>query len=233
MGMRLEGLTEEKPKALIEVEGNPLVLYTINFMKNIGINKINVIGGFYFNDLKKVVNEIDSNIYVVENDNYKKENLYTLDVVLPEVNENFLIMNIDHIYHKEIIAKVKSQFSDSIIAFTDHDRKLGDDDMKVLADSSSMSIKKISKKLDNYNCGYVGITYCPKNKIEAYRKAVKIAKERYGDNAVVENVLQVLADTGEKVDVGDISGHNWLEIDFPEELKKAEREITRNFNFYF
>lgn len=233
MGTRLGNLTKATPKALIEVDGEPLIVYAINFLKNTGVDKIIVIGGFYFDDLKKIINNIDSSIEIYQNKNYQQGNLYTLDTVFDKIDNSFLLMNVDHIYHKEIASKVKSQLQNSIIAFTDHDRKLGDDDMKVLTDSTKKYISKISKKLTDYNLGYVGMTFCGLDVLAKYKQAVVDTKIKYGDQAVVENVLQVLSDQdAQNVLVGDISGYKWLEIDFPDELDQAKHEISLSNSLY-
>ena len=104
LGSRLKNLTKNTPKALIEVDEKPLIEYAINFAKNVGVDEIIVVGGFCFSDLKKVVNKIDSEIKILENQNYKKGNLYTFDVALKTINNSFLLMNVDHIYHKKIDA---------------------------------------------------------------------------------------------------------------------------------
>jgi choline kinase len=233
MGTRLGDLTKAMPKALIEVDGEPLIVYAINFLKRIGVDKIIVVGGFHFDDLKKIVNSIDSKIEIYQNKNYQQGNLYTLDTVLDKIDNNFLLMNVDHIYHKEIAAKVKDQLTNSIIAFTDHDRKLGDDDMKVLTDSNKKYVSQISKKLTDYNLGYVGMTFCSLDFLVKYKQAVEDAKIKYSDQAVVENVLQILSDNNSKnVLVGDISGYKWLEIDFPEELDQAKHEVSLSKYLY-
>ncbi len=231
MGTRLKDLTKETPKALIEVQDRPLIQYAINFQKRLGINKIIIVGGFYFNDLKAVINSIDPAIEVFQNTDYKKGNLYTLDTVLEKINTSFFLMNVDHIYHKDIAEKVRSQFIDDIVAFTDDDRQLGDDDMKVLTDNNR-KIKKISKQLDEFNLGYVGMTYCDETCLDQYKQMVEKTKVINGENAVVENVLQNFADFGASITVGDISGFGWHEIDFQDELEKARVEISKNPNLY-
>jgi len=231
MGTRLKDLTKETPKALIEVKGMPLIHYAINFQKKIGVNKIIIVGGFYFDDLKATVNSIDPSIEVFQNTDYKKGNLYTLETVLDKINNSFFMMNVDHIYHKDIAKKVRDQLMDEIVAFTDHDRQLGDDDMKVLTDDNG-KIKKISKQLEEFNLGYVGMTYCDKMRLDRYKEMVEKTKSINGENAVVENVLQNFADSGVGVTVGDISGFGWHEIDFQDELEKARIEISKNPNLY-
>jgi len=229
MGTRLGFLTKNIPKALVTVYGAPLLSYAVQYLRRVGVHEIKIIGGFGFEDVKKIVEKKYPTVKLYENKDYKKGNLYTLDVMLPFINESFLLMNVDHIYHKAISHKVREQFRDAIIAFTDNDRTLTDDDMKVYTSSDGKYIKHISKTLTEYHRGYVGKTFCHKNKLSLYKDAVERAKKKYGDAAVVEHVLQIIADdTPQTVEVGDISGSQWLEVDLPHERDRAEEEVHNN-----
>lgn len=231
-GSRLGNITKNTPKALVEVNKKPLIYYAIEHLKRIGVSNIKVIGGFYFNDLHKVIKKNYSEVKIFENKNYLKGNLYTLNKILPSIDTSFILVNIDHIYHKNIANKIRKQFQSEIVAFTDNDRKLFNDDMKVLTTKNEKYILKISKKLTKFNRGYVGITYCPRNKLDLYKNATEQAKKKFGKTSVVENVLQVLANNDENVISGDISGSKWYEIDFPEELKIVRERILKDMKSY-
>ena len=221
MGVRLGAGTT---KALIEIEGNPLCYFAIDFLRAVGAEKIIVIGGYDFEKLKNKVLEYDTDIRVIENPDYKKGNLYTFLKVLPELNSSFLLCNTDHIYKHAIADRVRGQLG-GIKAFCDFDRELGDDDMKVWHDNGRVSA--ISKKLTEFNAGYVGLTYCDISRLAEYKKCTNELLAGGGDNLVVEDVVRKIAETGE-VNIGDISGHGWLEVDFPEELERAKQEIRTN-----
>ncbi len=98
MGERLGKLTKNLPKALVEVYGKPLVFYAVNFLKRVGADKIVVVGGFEFDKLEKAVKEIDKDIIICENENYKIGNLYSLEKALERVDGDFLLWHVDHIF---------------------------------------------------------------------------------------------------------------------------------------
>ncbi|MBU1179861.1 NTP transferase domain-containing protein [Patescibacteria group bacterium] len=226
MGVRLGVGTT---KALVEIEGRPLCYCAIDFLRAIGARRIIVIGGCDFEKLKNRVLEYDPNIRVVENPDYRKGNLYTLLKVLPELDGSFLLCNTDHIYRRAIADKVREQL-DGIKIFCDFDRQLGDDDMKVWHDN--FALRHISKQLTEFNGGYVGLTYCDKEKLDEYKKCTNELLAGGGDNLVVEDVVRKIAEAGE-VAIGDISGHGWIEVDFPEELEFAKKEIIKNKQEFF
>lgn len=227
MGLRLGGKTT---KALVEIDGKPLCYYAFDFLKAVGADNLMVIGGFCFEDLAKIVESYDKDIFILENKDYKKGNLYTLEKALPHINGSFLLCNTDHIYKKTIAEKVREQLKD-ITAFCDFDRVLGDDDMKVR--HNDFKLERISKKLTDFNGGYVGLTYCDKEKLDSYKETVNWLLHKGEDIVVAEDVLRHLAANNYDVHIGDISGHGWLEVDFPEELERAKKIITENRNEFF
>ena len=118
-----------------------------------------------------------------------------------------------------------------IKAFCDFDRPLGDDDMKVW--HNDYKLARISKKLTDFNGGYVGLTYCGNEKLETYKTIAGQLLAGGEDNVVAEDVLRHLAGSGRDVHIGDISGHGWLEIDFPEELERAKQELSFKRHEFF
>jgi L-glutamine-phosphate cytidylyltransferase len=232
-GTRLGELTKNTPKPLLEVAGKPLIEYGINFLKLVGTDRIIVVGGYLFDELKREVERIDPNVEIVFNENYEKGNIFSLEAGLKMVDESFLLYHADHVFHSDIAEKIKKQLDGNIVAFTDNDRKLGDDDMKIEIDSSMNFLKKISKKLDNTNLGYVGITYCPKILVGEFKKAMEAVKLEKKETAVSEDISQYIADnTDLNIFIGDVSGSKWFEIDYPEELFNVKEYANKNNIFY-
>ena len=227
MGMRLGGKTT---KALVEIEGRPLCHYAFDFLRAVGANNLIVIGGFCFEDLKKKAEEYSKDILILENKDYKKGNLFTLEKALPHISNSFLLCNTDHIYRRAIADKVRAQLQD-VKAFCDFDRPLGDDDMKVW--HNDYKLAHISKKLTDFNGGYVGLTYCDSQKLDNYKEMVNQLLSEGEDNVVAEDVLRHLVANGHDVHIGDISGYGWLEVDFPEELERAKQVVKENRHEFF
>ena len=63
-------------------------------------------------------------------------------------------------------------------------------------------------------------------------KLLKTQCEKFGDKAVAENVLQILANNENTAPgICDLSGIGWYEVDTEEDLKKAEAGLTADINF--
>lgn len=227
MGTRLGDLNGGLPKALFDAAGKKLLDRALDFAELLGARERLVVGGFRFDLVQAhLAPQARVAMRLLENARYTLGNLYTLETALPEIDGAFHLMNIDHVYPRAVADRIRAQPGERITAFVDFDRPLGDDDMKVAlvdpdAPAGERRIAKIHKKLTSWHCGYVGMTFVPAAQLARYREAVAAVRRDVGDSANVEAVLQRLADDGEAVAIGDISGIGWHELDTPEDVAKA------------
>ena len=230
-GQRLGSLTTDFPKALIEVAGTPLVGHSLRFARWVGFEQRVVVGGFCYDQLAAAVTELDSEATLVENTQLHAGNLLSLTAGLTAIPEDagFLLMNADHIY-PEAVARVVCgiiEGAEEITAFCDFDRPLGADDMKVRFDDDRRVVA-MSKTLESWDGGYVGMTWVPASRRGRYNEAIAALRAEEGDNNPVERVLARLGEAGDRPHHGDISGHRWFEVDEPHEREKAEAELDKS-----
>ncbi len=227
LGSRLGALTEQLPKALIRVGADPLLGHALRFARRLQAEKIIVVGGFCFaavaDEAERLRAQHDLPLTLVENPNFRRGNLVSLLAARPYISNDFLLLNVDHIFKAAIAAVVSPPVTD-VTAFIDTDRQLGDDDMKVERDSSGR-VRRISKTLMTFDAGYVGMTRVPGQALHRYWAAVDAALTAEGDNIHVERVLARLAETDAPPLCRDISGHGWLEVDTPDERARAEEAL--------
>ncbi len=224
-GTRLKDRTANIPKALVKVLGKELLLYDLEFLNHEAVEEIIVVVGYLGDKIKEFLNafEFARKITVVENPEFEKGNILSLMSAFPHIADTFLLMNADHIYYNPRIFDIVSSPAEGITAICDFDRELGDDDMKVLIENEK--ITKISKKLEEFTGGYVGMTVVPRFKLDIYMQMAEQLSKKYEGNVHVEQILQALADAGEPIYFKDISNLGWAEVDNEEDLKKAENKL--------
>jgi choline kinase len=187
------------------------------------VNRIFVIGGYNFPVLKK---HLDSrkDVYLIDNKDYRAGSVLTLEKAIPFLKDSFLLMNVDHIYPPEMFEKIAQNTDpDSIVAMVDSDRELGDDDMKVRLNEEG-NIERISKQLDEFDVGYIGMTFVGKNRAGQYKNGLEKVRVETRGRANVEAILDFLCNLI-PVKVLDLSGFGWHEVDTPEERAKAEKAL--------
>ena len=231
LGSRLGALTAQLPKALIPVGGSTLVAHALRFGARLAPAEVLVVGGFGFPLLAAELDRLRSGrhpaaalpLTLVENTRFRDGNLLSLMAARPSLDDEFVLMNIDHIYRAGI-ADVVRPAADEVTAFIDTDRTLGADDMKVERDAEGR-VRRIAKTLTTFDCGYVGMTRVPRAALDRYFATADRALAEDGPAIHVERVLARLAESDRPPVCRDISGHGWLEVDTPDERAHAEEAL--------
>lgn len=225
MGTRLHPITDTLPKALVRCSSRPLLSYALDFARHaVGPQgQIVVVGGYCAELVRSFLeSEAKEGVLFVQNKDYEKGNLFSVAAGLTLVNGSFLLMNVDHIYPLAFADRLTETDGD-IVAAVDFDRELHADDMKVKLNEARRVIA-ISKRLSEYDCGYIGMTLV--RDAQTYRYALAATREKLGDSAVAENVLQELAERGKPATISDLSGMKWLEVDNLDDLRNAEKVLS-------
>lgn len=228
LGARLRPLTNNKPKALVECLGRPLLSYAIDFAKRAVISggRIVVVGGFGWDQVRDYLGRAYPDVDLVENTEFEKANILSVAAGVRAVEGSFLLMNVDHIYPFSFADRLTA-VPDGIFAAVDFDRQLVADDMKVQLGPGS-KVTGISKQLQTWDCGYIGMTLVLDDGVADWRNRFENLLATQGGTGVAENVLQGLADVGKPVSICDLSGIGWLEIDTSEDLRIAEDRLTND-----
>jgi len=230
LGSRLGELTERLPKALITVGGETLLGRAVRFAERLGPSEIIVVGGFGFAgvgaEVERLRPQVGAPLRLVHNAHFRDGNLISLLAARPQVREDFLLMNVDHVYRPEIADRVAPP-ADEVTAFVDHDRVLGADDMKVERDAQGR-VRAIAKTLTTFDCGYVGMTRVPTTALPRYWAAAETVLAEAGRATHVERILAHLATSPHPPLCRDISGIGWLEVDVRDERDLADSTIRRD-----
>ncbi|CAG1771864.1 partial molybdenum cofactor cytidylyltransferase [uncultured bacterium] len=229
LSKRLRPLTDTTPKCLLNVGGKALLEMTIdNIMKN-GISEFIMVTGYRENMIKDFVEAKYPKLnirYLTNSDYENNNNSYSLWMTKNYIVSDSLLLDSDILFDYRIISKLlSSQHTDSLAVNSNH--TLGEEEIKVIIDSAN-KIEHIGKHLDpavSYGES-IGIERFSLDFFQKLGEVLerKITKEN-NVNEFYEASFQELYDKGNAMYAVDVSEYKSMEIDYPEDLKRAEEEV--------
>lgn len=234
IGKRLQPLTFDKPKPLIEVGGLPIIIHQLHALESCGVERVIVVLGYKSTLIKDTLLHSGLNIAIdlIDNADYDHtNNLFSLYLASKFINSEksfcdynrVILINGDIIFDKEILEDILANNSNQIAVDIG---QYNDESMKVVIDNKNRIIQ-ISKKIPATQAFGVSIDLYSFNKKTWCEFSLLISNmlvETSSRNHWTEHALQVFFNQSDYVFVPtDIKKRFWFEIDTIEDLKEAER----------
>jgi choline kinase len=224
-GRRLQPLTKDKPKCILEIGGKTLLEYAVEALKAHGVLDIWIVSGFREEAVRKLAADRKwKRIHFVTNNRYDCTNTgFSLNLVLNKISSDFILLNGDVLFDPRIITDLLSHPGLNCVVVDDRD-ELDAEDVKVI--SSQKRVRKIGKELNPAESlgEAIGI-----NKI-SWNFSRKLAEiySRHEKNQELQHFFEKGFDelccrNGFMNIV--LTGYDWIEIDTPEDYKRAVSEI--------
>lgn len=229
---RLRPLTDNIPKCLLKVAGKTILERTLDNLISYNYNDIIIVTGYLEEQIKQFVSEHYPNLnpsYIFNNKYKTTNNIYSLWMTKNQVlNNEMLLLDSDILFEKEILdVLIKSNYENCLALRSDH--KLGDEEIKVSINDDK-SISEISKTVDlklavGESIGIEKFSLSFTNKLFEIldRKILYEGKT----NIFYEAAFQEAIDEGEKIYAVDIGSLKCIELDFAEDIEKANREVIK------
>ncbi|MEA1072989.1 phosphocholine cytidylyltransferase family protein [Sphingomonas sp. LY160] len=225
-GSRLGPLTHDRPKCLIEFNGRSLLDRQLDTLAANGIEEVVVVTGFRDDQIEAVLARRTGlpRVRTVFNPFYKvADNLGSLFVAREELDGDVIVWNGDTLVSDELMARVvANRDQDGICVTIDRKDRYDDDDMKVIAGESGR-LRAIGKRISTgVNAESIGLLAFRGTGASQFRDAIERAmRTTEGTTIWYLRVIHHLAQNGD-VWTLDISGEQWGEVDFPEDVESAE-----------
>jgi choline kinase len=227
-GSRLRGSDKTFLKPFVPVRGRPLISYTLDALLHAGIRTVNFVVGY---ESERMITHVKPLIPAglsasfVENRAWKKQNGVSLLVAAGHVANPFVLTMSDHIFENAIIDRLLDSFAPGFLSVA-VDRKLDsifdlDDAMKV--QTRENTIIDIGKDLRDYNAIDIGLFVCPLE-IFDYLERARLGSSQ-SDCSLADGVRLMARD--HKVHATDIGESWWQDVDTPQMLRHAERQMAK------
>ncbi len=231
MGNRMKELTENIPKTLISIRGKPIIFYILENLSKQKIRNVIIVTGFKAEKIRKAVGNGKRwhlDVKYVHNKKYDiTNNIYSIFLVREHVKSDFLIINSDVFFHEKILEKiVKDSKERGIFLMVDTDKELGEEEMKVII--KGRFIKDISKEIPPKIADgeYIGIARIDAEYTNVFFECVKEVLDEKGSGVFYEEAFKKFIEKEDSLRYITTCGHAWIEIDTPEDLRRAEEEIA-------
>ena len=224
-GSRLNGTAGDKPKCLVEVGGITLIERQIRTLRGAGIDDIVVVTGC---QAERVRAACGPDVTYVDNSRFAETNsLYSLWTARALLYKGFVVLNCDVLFHPALLDDLLATHHDAalLMAYRQPGQPpYGEEEMKVRVEAGR--VVEMSKTMDP---------------AEADGENLGIVKFGPASAPLLVDILDRLVTAGGTRDWAPkafaafaqerplyalgTNGRPWIEIDFPEDYRRALREI--------
>lgn len=234
-GSRLNHLTKDEPKPLIQLLGLSLIERVILIAKQAGIDEFLITVGYRGDKIRENLGDGKSlgvRIDYVENREWEKGNGISVLKAAGSLSENFILLMSDHIFDARILKELLDYDIESSVVLAVDRREPSPGDTKVLEKRGK--IVKIGKGIEASNCIDTGIFLCSPGVFAYAEEAVEEGKTELAD------CIDMAAGNrdAEIFDITRIESYAsqmrkeirpwWIDIDTEKDLIEAKEMIIEN-----
>jgi choline kinase len=227
-GSRLGHLVDDRPKCLIDFNGRTLLDRQLDTLAANGVGEAVVVTGFHDELVGQAIAARSGgpDVRTIYNPFYKvADNTGSLYMAREELAGDCLVWNGDTLVSKALMAKVVGNDRSGICVTIDRKADgYDDDDMKVVEDGGKL--KAIGKRIaSGVNAESIGLLAFRSGGAEQFREAIEQAMRTPEGTTIW--YLRVINHIAQSSDVWtlDIEGEEWGEVDFPDDVARAENLV--------
>lgn len=232
-GKRLMPMTEKLPKALLPLGDRSLVEWQIDALAAAGVDDILFVSGFNARAVETVLARKQETLRgcrlrTLHNPFYPvADNITSCWLARGEMTEDFLLLNGDTIFRAPLLRQLLASPPASLTLAIDRKPAYDEDDMKVCLDGTRL--REVSKKIpaERVNGESIGCMVFRGDGPRIFAEA--LAETLFEPVALRLWYLSVIDKLAGSYDLRacSIEGHEWCEIDYPLDLKRAEQIAAR------
>lgn len=226
VGKRLQGITQGRPKCLIDIGGRTLLSRHVECLGQLGVRQVVVVVGFAQDDIRKAMaaDPLAQDIRWVVNEHFTRGSITSLWAARSEMDDDVVLMDADVLYAPTILARLlHSPFPTALLM----DETVKQESEECMIAAKAGRVLTLSKTLppayDEAGEG-VGFLKVQKQDIPSLLQSVQAHVAGGMLDMEYEDALKGFF---KEVSVGyeKIGGLPWIEIDFPEDIDRASSEI--------
>ncbi len=223
-GRRLEPVLPNMPKCLLTFGDKSLIQHQTAALMQAGITEVVVVVGYKHEEIRSHLQDMPCTITYVENEIFDRTNtIYSLWLARDYFDKGFVYFNADVLFDYRIVKRLCDILPTSNLACLAGE--CGGEEVKVVVEDSR--IKEIGKHIPKELCygEFVGIAKFAKMDTPRFAEILdECVKDTSTWKYFFEYAVDILAREKvlQAIDISDLSA---TEIDFPEDLERARKEV--------
>lgn len=231
-GTRLFPYTESMPKALIDINGRPLLSRSVDSMIACGIDRFVVVTGYRAESVHRFFRENYPGLAVefIHSERYAEtNNAYSLWLAQGAfTGDGMILMDGDILYQHQIaeLMLTPSGLPNALAVRGSND--LGEEEIKVMLNGKG-EVTRIGKTLNSVECYGESIGIARFSPVGAKRLFQTLSHriQTLGlEGEFYEASFQQMIDEGERIGIVDTLDYRCIEIDTPDDLRMATEEVV-------
>ena len=231
-GKRLLPMTATLPKCLLTVQGKTIIEWQIDELHKCGIEEITVVVGYNADKVEELLHQRyrSETIKTRYNADFATtDNLISCWLVRDEMTEDFILLNGDTLFEAPIVMSLLDSPAAPITVTVNLKNTYDADDMKVSLEGNRL--RHVGKDIpqDKIDGESIGMLLFRGTGPMLFRNGLENA--RADESCTRRWFLSVIDQIAgeETVLACPIRGLAWCEIDYPVDLKQADRIVAANF----
>jgi choline kinase len=224
VGKRLWSVTQHHPKCLIQIGGRTLLVRYLDALASVGVKQVVIVVGYKQEMIRAAAGLSGVAVRYLESEHYQRGSITSLWRAREELNGDALIMDADVLFHRMILERLVNSAHPTALLMDESVKQTGEECMVVAQGGRVIALtKRMPARYDMAGEG-VGFLKVRGADTGPLIRSVQAHIERGQLDMEYEDAL--LEFFGEvKVGYERIGGLPWTEIDFEEDVARAEREI--------
>ncbi|HET7325012.1 MAG TPA: phosphocholine cytidylyltransferase family protein [Halococcus sp.] len=218
-GKRLQPLTDETPKTLLDVGGAAILEHILGALETTGYERAVVVTGFGNEQIETHCQPRENlDVEFVHNEQFDStNNIYSLWLAKEYATDGFTLINSDTLFPASSLEELQQTEGSALLV--DTEKELDDEEMQVAFGSDT--ITDISKEIDG-DGEYIGVSKFTAEDATALFEHIEAFIDRGDVNDWYEAAFDRLFDDA-SVGFVRVEGP-WAEIDTPEDLERARTQ---------
>jgi len=226
VGKRLWQITQHRPKCLIEIGGRSLIHRYLEALAGLGIRRADIVVGYKQEMIREAVGLDACGVKVdfLVNEEFHRGSISSLWIARRALDDDAVVMDADVLFHRDILKRLVESPHENALLMDETVTQTGEECMVVVAGGRVIALSK--KMPDRYDYAGEGVGFLRVRHADVPHLVASLKShiDQGSWNMEYEDALWQFFQTV-KVGHEKIGGLPWTEIDFVEDVKKAELDV--------